>query len=230
MTTWEYASSKLGSISNKARSVAREIFDAAQAAGHDVWFMWGNGSEPDHVYNQQGRPVLDFMVRNEAAGDWVRNYIWNHRSRLGLKHVIWEQNITSTVVQPGVRRKMADRGNRTANHFDHVHGEWFAGEYKSPEPARKTNEQLAAEVWRGDWGNGDDRRRRLTAAGYDYAAVQALVNKGVGRNPNQGRKSVSQLATEVIRGEWGNGEDRRRRLTNAGYDYAAVQREVNRRV
>lgn len=38
--------------------------------------------------------------------------------------------------------------------------------------------QIAREVWLGKWENGQDRKNRLTAAGYDYAAVQALVNKG----------------------------------------------------
>lgn len=37
--------------------------------------------------------------------------------------------------------------------------------------------QIALEVIEGKWGNGADRRERLTAAGYDYAAVQAMVNK-----------------------------------------------------
>lgn len=41
------------------------------------------------------------------------------------------------------------------------------------------------------------------------------------------RKSIDQLAREVIRGEWGNGEERKRRLTNAGYDYREVQKRVN---
>ena len=43
-------------------------------------------------------------------------------------------------------------------------------------------------------------------------------------------KSVADLAAEVIAGMWGNGAERRERLTAAGYDYAAVQAEVNRRV
>lgn len=41
-------------------------------------------------------------------------------------------------------------------------------------------------------------------------------------------KSVSELAAEVIAGQWGNGAERRERLTAAGYDYEAVQGEVNR--
>jgi Putative peptidoglycan-binding domain-containing protein len=127
---WSFVSSKLGDVTSKARSLALEVCVAAWNAGHDVWFVWGDGNEMDHMLNHtQDKPVLDFMVHNEAAGDWVRDYIWANRSRHGLKHVIWEQHITSTVVSPGVRRKMSDRGDPTANHFDHVHTEWFAGDY-----------------------------------------------------------------------------------------------------
>lgn len=37
----------------------------------------------------------------------------------------------------------------------------------------------------------------------------------------------TELAKEVIAGKWGNGSDRKNRLTQAGYDYAAVQAKVN---
>lgn len=40
----------------------------------------------------------------------------------------------------------------------------------------KTIDELAQEVLDGKWGNGTDRKERLTAAGYDYSAVQAKVN------------------------------------------------------
>ena len=46
----------------------------------------------------------------------------------------------------------------------------------SPATGDKSVEELAQEVIQGAWGNGDDRRNRLTAAGYDYSAVQARVN------------------------------------------------------
>jgi hypothetical protein len=38
-------------------------------------------------------------------------------------------------------------------------------------------EQLAREVIQGKWGVNPERAKRLTAAGYDAAAVQAAVNK-----------------------------------------------------
>ena len=42
-----------------------------------------------------------------------------------------------------------------------------------------------------------------------------------------GGKSIDTLAREVIKGLWGNGADRKNRLTAAGYDYNAVQKRVN---
>ena len=43
-----------------------------------------------------------------------------------------------------------------------------------------------------------------------------------------GLKSTEAIAKEVIRGDWGNGQERVRRLTQAGYDASAVQKIVNR--
>ena len=96
-----------------------------------------------------------------------------------------------------------------------------------PKPAKKSVDELAREVIRGEWGNGSDRRIRLTQAGYDYDAVQKHVNEILTGSSESVKKSVDELAREVIRGEWGNGSDRRIRLTQAGYDYDAVQKRVN---
>ena len=41
------------------------------------------------------------------------------------------------------------------------------------------------------------------------------------------KKTVTELAKEVIAGKWGNGQDRKNRLTAAGYNYTAVQNKVN---
>ena len=39
-----------------------------------------------------------------------------------------------------------------------------------------TNHEAALAVLRGEYGNGDERRRRLWEDGFDYAAVQSIVN------------------------------------------------------
>jgi lysozyme len=87
---------------------------------------------------------------------------------------------------------------------------------------KKSIDTLAQEVIQGLWGNGDERKQRLTDACYSYSAVQAKVNEKLSV-----KKSVDTLAREVIRGDWGNGQDRKNRLTKAGYDYVAVQKRVN---
>lgn len=43
--------------------------------------------------------------------------------------------------------------------------------------AKKRVDELAREVIQGLWGNGQDRKNRLQAAGYDYNAVQKRVNE-----------------------------------------------------
>lgn len=42
---------------------------------------------------------------------------------------------------------------------------------------KKTLDEIAKEVIRGDYGDGDEREQRLKAAGYDYDAVQNRVNQ-----------------------------------------------------
>ena len=41
----------------------------------------------------------------------------------------------------------------------------------------KMNEDIADEVILGLWGNGADRKQRLEEEGYDYGAIQEIVNK-----------------------------------------------------
>lgn len=48
-------------------------------------------------------------------------------------------------------------------------------------PDRKSDDRIAQEVVWGLWGNGAERKQRLEAAGYDYAAIQAKVNRLMGR-------------------------------------------------
>lgn len=96
----------------------------------------------------------------------------------------------------------------------------------APAPARKSNEQIADEVIAGQWGDGDDRRNRLSQAGYDYDAIQSIVNAKL----QPPKKSNEQIADEVINGAWGNGDDRRNRLAQAGYDPDAIQNIVNSRL
>ena len=102
--------------------------------------------------------------------------------------------------------------------------EWDAREVQ-PQAQLKSIDEVAREVIAGKWGDGENRKARLTQAGYDYNVVQARVNEIL--NPQPQLKSIDEVAKEVIRGEWGNGAERKNRLAQAGYDYNAVQKRVN---
>ena len=108
-----------------------------------------------------------------------------------------------------------------------VNGKYIRG-YGVPKYDRepqKTIAEVAQEVIDGKWGNGAERKAKLTDAGYDYEAVQNKVNE-ILKGAN--KKSVKEVAKEVIDGKWGNGAERKKRLTAAGYDYNEVQRMVNK--
>lgn len=98
-----------------------------------------------------------------------------------------------------------------------------------PKTQKKSNEEIAKEVIAGKWGNGSDRRARLTTAGYNYNEVQTLVNSMLPKeNP---KKSVTDsVVTAVIRGDYGNGDERKTRLEAEGYVYKEVQDAVNKKL
>ena len=71
--------------------------------------------------------------------------------------------------------------------------------------------------------NADNMLKKLKSAGFD-AFITTESGTAVS---SSSLKSIDEIAREVIRGDWGNGADRRNRLIAAGYDYAAVQTRVN---
>lgn len=101
----------------------------------------------------------------------------------------------------------------------------LAGGSSAPaQPAAPDIDALARAVIRGDYGNGGARRAAL---GANYDAVQAHVNEILGAGGSGGTSGgadVDTLARAVIRGDYGNGAERRRRL---GGLYDAVQARVN---
>ena len=184
--------------------------------------------------------MIDLFVK---LGEWVENdahtpkagdvifYDWEDSgkgdNKGGANHVgIVEKvaNGTITVIEGNINNAV---GRRTLK----VNGKYIRG-YGVPKydvktvnkPVNKSIDTIAKEVINGKWGNGTERKQRLTAAGYNYTEVQAAVNRIL---YGKKTKSVDEVAKEVIAGKWGNGAERKQRLTAAGYDYNAVQKKVN---
>ncbi len=92
--------------------------------------------------------------------------------------------------------------------------------------SKKSVTEIAREVISGLWGNGAERRAKLTAEGYDYSEVQSEVNRIVAgsKAPAKGNE---EIAREVVAGLWGNGQERKDRLQAAGYNPTEIQKIVN---
>jgi hypothetical protein len=83
----------------------------------------------------------------------------------------------------------------------------------------------------GSWQPREEDAEPEMAEG--YVAPQETVEEVSEETADPGeveRKSNKEVAQEVIEGKWGVGQDRRRRLDEAGYNVDAVKAEVTRRL
>lgn len=193
-----------GTLSNAAileiaKAWTEEIEAAGFTAGIYANLYWNEKKLNDSWYNTKSR--------------WIAQY--NSKCEYGGKYDIWQYSSKGRV--NGVA------GNCDMNYcyVDFTEAE----EETAPE---RTVDELAAEVIAGVWGNGTTRREQLEAAGYDYEAVQNRVNELLRDKEEAAHDAlILQIAKKVIRGDYGNGNERKRRLTAAGYDYDEVQERVN---
>ena len=176
----------------------------------------------DRVYQRSGvKPVIYMSesvvnsydwssVANADYGLWVAKYRDNNPD--------YNYNMANAGTRPRVKwwkfycmwqwtstgRLNGYSGNLDCNVFygDGTTWDKYAGKsgttkpVKPTQPVKKSNEEIANEVINGAWGNGEDRKKRLTDAGYNYTVVQAIVNKKMAA-----RKKPASVYYTVKRGD-----------------------------
>lgn len=193
--------SKLGSVSASTFAAFAAVI---KAAGHRVGLYSG-----EYFFNT-------YLKSTAAEWLWIAKYGTNtgnpgSQPKIGRAFHLWQYTSRGSV--PGVSSSGLDCSQV-------IDSSIFTAR-KSV--TMKTSEEVAKEVLAGAWGNGADRKARLIEAGYDYNAVQSIVNQLC-----SSKKSNEEIAREVWAGKWGNGRNRVNRLTAAGYDPEAIQAEVNK--
>lgn len=104
-----------------------------------------------------------------------------------------------------------------------------AAKTTAKQPKLKSNDQIAEEVLAGGWGSVAARKTRLEEEGYDFDAIQLVVNRRVGAGaPAAYRSSITEVAQQVIDGHYGEMPEQKRLIEGAGWNFAGVQAEVNR--
>lgn len=194
-----------GNWAHNLRSIGIENVNSSGAPNWEV---------APETFNTLVELVHDIAVRNGLLPLRVGVNLFGHK----------DVSTNPTACPFALHGRLQELANRVNN--------YAAGQ--SPTAPRKSNETVAAEVLAGAWGNGDDRKARLAAAGYDFTTIQNIVNQKLGITaapaspaPAPARPSNDAIADQVIAGAWGNNPDRANRLAAAGYDYNAIQAIVN---
>ena len=200
-----YQKTKVRGVLYTSKNVCRSL-DWSQVA--PTYRLWGAQYPNYNTTGYKTNPWTD----DGTWGPWANPTIFQYTSSGRLSG--WDGNLDLNLayIDRDEWNAIAGKGNATAP--------------STPPTPSKSVDEVAKEVLAGQWGNGDDRKNRLQAAGYDYNAVQAKVNELV-KASSTPKKSVDEIAKEVLAGKWGNGDDRKNKLTAAGYDYNAVQAKVN---
>lgn len=246
-----------------AREEARQAVKFAQEAGLPKETIIFFDLEYDSVdYAKRYAVNLD-KVRCIAHTNAFCQEVQNHGYRTGIyanqdylnrmyddatikKYIFWYANWNGGKT-PSVKcafHQWSEKG-RVNGINGNVDMDYYYGGADAPAKKPMTPEEIekvAKEVLDGKYGNGNERRSKLSLAGYDYSAVQNRVNELVAElekakaetsEPlNEESKPTPKFTTEemvqkVINGEYGNGEERKQRLEAEGYDYRKIQNAVN---
>lgn len=176
----------------------------------------------DPSYNKGYTPVRGYLTNPPGAktcGKWGKNITIRQYTSMGYLEG-WTSRLDLNLA-----------------YMDRADWDKLCGKTIEPEKptAKPTVDELAQQVLDRKWGNGTERKRRLEAAGYNYEEVQKRVNELVAKmstgepttpptTEELTAAEIDALANAVIRGDYGNGTTRKRKL---GSKYEAVQRRVN---
>lgn len=178
-------------------------------------------------------PILDWEAENKQNVAYAKAWLDRVYQRSGVKPVIYmSESVVNAYDWSSVanadyglwvakyRDNNPDYNYNMANAGSRPHVKWWKfycmWQWTSSGRLNGYNGNLDCDVFYGDRSTWDA-----------YVGKSTSATKP---QPKPVTKTVDQLAEEVITGQWGNGEDRKKRLTDAGYNYNAVQQMVNRKM
>lgn len=184
---------------------------------------------------------------NWTASDQANSKKWSFTEKAVLNAVELTNHLTQTYNIPA---------DRVIRHYD-VSGKlcpgiigwnedskdishWKAFKAKLTNPAKAATETKTDDVIYRVRKSANDAKSQIGAY-RNLESAKALADKNSGYSvydtngklkytptKQTTKKTVTELAKEVIQGKWGNGSERKQKLTQAGYDYQTVQAEVNK--
>ena len=135
------------------------------------------------IFKNLGIWIEDGMI-TPKVGDII-TYNWDQSAQpndgfadhIGIVETVSGKTIT--IIEGNVDSQVGRTTTQVGNGY--IRG-YARPKYATVTSTKKSNEEIAKEVWAGKWGNGTDRTSKLKAAGYDPVAIQKIVED---TNPNK---------------------------------------------
>lgn len=191
--------------------------------GKPYWYGTFGNTSTEELYNTKRKQYPKYYT----ARDFTKQYNQRVHDCVGLiKGYLWSETTTSTPKYNASQDKSAD-------------GMYSASKEKGS--IDTIPEIVGLLVWRkGHIGVYIGNGYVIEARGHSYGVVKTRLKDRNFTNwckcpyityettvKTENKKTVEQLAKEVIQGKWGTGINRKNRLEKAGYNYKAVQKKVN---
>ena len=184
------------------------------------------------IYNAHKPLARGYAVKYTDA--WCATFVSAVAINLGYTDIIpTECGCPSMITLMQKKGIWVENENRKPNPGDIIFYDWNdtgAGDNKGSADHVGIVEKVEGNtitVIEGNYGNAVKRRTLVVNGRYIRGYGVPKYDAEPKEEPKV-IKTVTQVAREVLNGKWGTGAERKKRLTEAGYDYNAVQKEVNR--
>ena len=227
---WNDFKSKLGAVTSNTTQNTSNKKSNEEIANEVIAGKWGNGDARKSALQNAGYNYSEIqsIVNQKLTGKTSNTTTSNTKSIA----TIVEEVIAGKWGNGDARKSALQNAGYNYSEIQSIVNQKLTGKTSNTTTSNtKSIATIVEEVIAGKWGNGEDRKNKLTAAGYNYNEIQTAVNNKLsGKTTTSNKKSNETIANEVIAGKWGNGTDRKNRLAAAGYDYNAIQKIVNQRL
>lgn len=220
---------RMGKLSKSALTDICEVFcNKLEKAGYFVG-VYANTNyftiKLDHAALSQKYTLWIADYRGENANKTLKRDIWQYTSKGGVNGISGNVDMNECYRDfPSIIKAAGLNG----------YGKVTVAAKPENKPAKTAAESYTVKAGDSWWSIaasklGDGNRYNELAAFNGKKATDTIYAGQILKIPC-GKKTVAEIAREVVRGDWGNGAERKAKLEAAGYDYNAVQKEVNKLV
>lgn len=142
-------------------AMARRFLDRIRAAGYTP-MLYTNVDFLGRGFSKLADEYLIWLAHWGVSKPGRNCYMWQYTDKLRLKGRVFDGDELFGQIPEDPEKPVVSLSDATRTRFyENAADDYFA---------------IAEQILRGEWGNGDERKKRLKDAGYDYTLAQAMVN------------------------------------------------------